>query len=151
MTISLESSARVMSHPHVDTDVIVRLLTGDDTVKQAAAASLFEQVASGNLTIAASDTVIADAVYVLSSSKLYRLARQHIASMLRPLVALPGFHVQHRSIVLRALDLYETTNLDWGDVMIAASMERTGSTVLYSYDRDFDRLKGLTRLEPSPA
>lgn len=138
-----------MSDPHIDTDVIVRLLTGDDVVKQDAAASLFKRVASGELTIAAPDTVIADAVHVLSSPKLYHLSREHIASLLRPLVSLTGFHVQQRTVVLRALDLYEATRLDWGDVMIAASMERARSTLLYSYDRGFDRLPSVTRREPA--
>ena len=140
-----------MSEPHIDTDVIIRLLTGDDAVKQAAAAALFEKVANGDLVIAAPDTVIADALHVLSSPKLYRLPRGQIASLLRPLVSLPGFRVQQRTVVLRALDLYAAANLDWGDVMIAASMERMGSTVVYSYDRDFDRLPHVTRNEPSTA
>lgn len=38
-----------MSDPFVDTDVIIRLLTGDDLQKQAEAAALFEQVEAGNL------------------------------------------------------------------------------------------------------
>lgn len=54
-----------MAHPFVDTDVIIRLLTGDDPDKQQAARKLFEQVAQGTLTLAAPDTVIADAVFVL--------------------------------------------------------------------------------------
>lgn len=71
-----------MSDPYIDTDVIIRLLTGDDVVKQVAAASLFERVASGKLTIAAPDTVIADAVHVLSSPRLYHLSREHVSSLL---------------------------------------------------------------------
>jgi hypothetical protein len=31
-----------VSDPHIDTDVIVRLITGDDPARQAAAAQLFE-------------------------------------------------------------------------------------------------------------
>ncbi len=137
-----------MSDSYIDTDVIIRLLTGDDPAKQAAAAALFERVASGELVVAAPDTVIADAVHVLSSRVLYHLDRDQIASLLRPLVSLSGFRVQQRAVVLRALDLYEATRLDWGDVTIAASMERSGSTVLYAYDRDFDRIAGIERREP---
>ncbi len=40
------------------------------------------------------------------------------------------------------------TNLDFGDAMIAASMEQARTQALYSYDRDFDKLPGLVRLEP---
>ena len=55
-----------MADPFVDTDVLIRLLTGDDLDKQARAATLFEQVEAGTLSVAAPDTVIADAVYVLA-------------------------------------------------------------------------------------
>jgi predicted nucleic acid-binding protein len=32
--------------------------------------------------------------------------------------------------------------------MIIASMEEAGSNTVYSYDRDFDRVLSVTRLEP---
>ena len=137
-----------MNDPYVDTDVIIRLLTGDDLNKQAAAAHLFEQVEAGVLTVAAPDTVIADAVFVLSSPRLYRRPRAEVAALLIALVRLPHFHVQHRRNVLRALELYGATNLDFGDVMIAAAMEETQSPFVYSYDADFDRLSGIERREP---
>ena len=50
-----------MTQPFIDTDVIIRFLTGDDPDKQAAATALFEQVEQGLLTVQAPDTVIADA------------------------------------------------------------------------------------------
>jgi predicted nucleic acid-binding protein len=52
--------------PLVDTDVIVRLVAGDDLAKQAAAAAPFQRVEEGAVTLAAPETVIADAVFVLS-------------------------------------------------------------------------------------
>jgi len=137
-----------MTQPFIDTDVIIRFLTGDDLEKQAAATDLFEQVEQGLLTVQAPDTVIADAVYVLSSPRLYHIARTDIQEMLAVLVRLPQFHVQNRWSVLRALDLYASTKLDFGDALIIASMEQQGSQVLYSYDADFDRFEGITRREP---
>lgn len=38
-------------------------------------------------------------------------------------VQVPHFRVRHRRAVLYALELYATTNLDFGDVFIIASME----------------------------
>jgi predicted nucleic acid-binding protein len=80
-----------MTHPFVDTDVLIRLLTVDDLEKQAAAATLFEAVEAGELTVAAPYTVIADAVYVLSSPRVYYKSRAEVAAMLIPLVRLSGF------------------------------------------------------------
>jgi predicted nucleic acid-binding protein len=56
--------------------------------------------------------------------------------------------VQDRRAVLKALNLYASTTLDFGDAYIAASMDRMGSRTVYSFDRDFDRIKGIRRLEP---
>jgi len=137
-----------MTYPYVDTDVIIRLLTGDNPTKQAAARVLFEQVEQGQSTLAAPDTVIADAVFVLSSPRLYHLPRQQVAALLIPLVRLPHFRVKNRRVVLQALALYATHNLDYSDVFIVASMQRSASVTLYSYDRGFDRIAGITRQEP---
>jgi predicted nucleic acid-binding protein len=137
-----------MSFPYIDTDVIIRLLTGDDPKKQAAASTLFERVEQGQLTIAAPDTVIADAVFVLSSPKLYHVSRVELKELLTPLVRLPHFRVQNQQSVLRALEIYASTKLDFGDTMIIASMEQQGSRTLYSYDTDFDRCQDITRQAP---
>ena len=137
-----------MSDPFVDTDILIRLLTGDDPQKQAAGQALFESVEQGSLTLAAPATVIADAVYVLSSPRLYAQPRAQVAAMLTRLVRLAHFKIGQRRTVLRALDLYGTTNLDFGDAMIVANMQRVGSPALYSYDQDFDGIQGVTRQEP---
>src|SRR3990172_9629683 len=138
-----------MSDPFVDTDVIIRLLTGEDKKKQADAVALFEAVEAGQQQLVAPDTVIADAVYVLSSPRLYHKPRPEVQSLLTPLVRLAGFRVQNRRTVLRALDLYATTKLDFGDALIVAALEQRGSRVLYSYDQGFDRISSITRRTPS--
>jgi predicted nucleic acid-binding protein len=139
-----------MPYPFLDTDVIIRFLTGDDPIKQEKAAKLFEQIEQGKLTVAAPDTVIADAVYVLSSPRLYNVPRHEVASLLIPLVRLPGFRVKERRTVLAALTLYGsgTTKIDFGDAMIAASMRQSGSTTVYSFDADFGKIEGISRREP---
>ena len=137
-----------MTTPFIDTDVIIRFLTGDDPEKQAAATTLFEQVEQGLLTVTAPDTVIADAVYVLSSPRLYHLARSAVKELLGALVQLAYFQVQNKLTVLRALELYGSTRLDFGDTLIIASMEQQRSQILYSYDADFDRFEEISRQEP---
>lgn len=140
-----------MSDPFLDTDVLIRFLTGDDLQKQAEAATLLQQVEAGDLKVAAPETVIADAVYVLASPRLYNLPRPRVRDLLTPLVRLPGFRVRNRRAVLAALDIFASQNLDFGDAMIVASMRQAGSRILYSYDTDFDRVPDITRRTPSEA
>jgi predicted nucleic acid-binding protein len=140
--------SNTIADPFVDTDVIIRLLTGDDPDKEAEAAALFQAVEAGQVSLLAPDTVIADAVYVLSSPRLYNLPRRQIQALLMPLLRLPGFEVRNRRSVIRALELYASTRLDFGDALIVASMEQRGSRVLYSYDTHFDHIPGVDRRSP---
>ncbi|MDQ3044412.1 MAG: hypothetical protein M3R06_04565 [Chloroflexota bacterium] len=96
----------------------------------------------------APEIVIANAVFVLSSKRLYALEREHVAELLSPLVRLPGFHVRNRGAVLRAFAIFATNRVDCGDVMIVANVERTGIGEMVSYNRDSDRFPDINRSEP---
>jgi predicted nucleic acid-binding protein len=61
-----------------------------------------------------------------------------------------GFEVLHaaQKDFPSALNLFKTyEGLSFGDATIAAYMQREGIEYLYSFDDDFDRLDGITRLE----
>ena len=137
-----------MAYPFIDTDVIIRFLTGDDPRKQAAAAALFQRIEQGALTVAAPVTVIADAAFVLHSPRLYNKPRPEVQALLTPLVRLPHFRVQQRRMVLRALELYGGSASGFGDAVLLAAMQQAHSTTLCSYDEGFDKVAGVTRLEP---
>lgn len=133
---------------YVDADVIVRLLAGDDPVKQQRAAHLFEQVEAGQLQLTTPVTTLADCLYVLCSPRLYHFPRAEVVARLLTLVRLPNFRIRNRRTVIRALELFASTTLDFGDALIAATMAESGTTEVYSYDEDFERLPGITRREP---
>lgn len=137
-----------MSIPHVDTDVIIRLVTGDDPAKRQAATRLFQRVENGELELAIPDIAIADAVYVLASRRLYGLPREDVAMALTTILRLSGIHVRNKRTMLEALDLYRSTNLDFGDCYIVASMRQSDTRIVYAYDRDFDRFPDVQRREP---
>lgn len=134
--------------PYVDTDIIIRLITRDDPKKQEKAAKLFEKVENGELILTAPDTVIADAVFVLSSPKLYHLPRTEIRDVLTSLLRYTNFKVDNKQAVTTALDLYASTNLDFGDCLLIALTTQTKTKEIYSYDHDFGKIKGITRKEP---
>ncbi|MBM3129464.1 MAG: type II toxin-antitoxin system VapC family toxin [Chloroflexi bacterium] len=140
------SSRKIRGLPLIDTDVIIRLLTGDDLEKQARARGLFKRIEAGEVIVFAPITTIADCVYVLSSPSLYKLPRAEVVGLLLPILRLRGFRMQDRRAVLKALDLFAATTLDFGDAYLAASMERLRSRTVYSFDRAFDRIKEIQRL-----
>jgi len=133
----------------VDTNIFLRHLTGDDPDKAQACFELFRKVQTGQVTLTTSEIVIAEVVYVLSSTQGgYGLSPAEIRQRLYPLLSLRGLKLPHRRMYLRALDLYASHPIDFEDAVIAAHMERQKLSELYSYDRHFDRLPQLARLEP---
>ena len=138
-----------MNEDYVDANILLRLLTGDDPQKQQASLRLFQDVRDGRLILHTPDTTIADVIYVLTSRKHYNKTRAEAAALVAPLVQLRGFKVKHRQAVLRALDLFGMTpDLDFGDALILALMERERRLTVYSYDPDFDQFPHAQRLEP---
>lgn len=132
----------------IDANIFLRHLTRDDPVKAERCYELFKRAQANEVELTTSESVIAEVVYVLSSSKqLYQLSREEIRARLYPLLLLPGLRLAHRKMYLRALDLYALYPIDFEDALAAAQMERQKITEIYSYDRDLDRLD-LRRLEP---
>jgi predicted nucleic acid-binding protein len=132
----------------VDANVFIRLLTGDDPEKAARSLALFKRAQRGELTLVTSESVIAEIAYVLSSRTTYRIARATIAAALGPLVADPSLQIDHKEAILRSLELWKESTLDFTDCLSAEHVRRANLDGIYSYDRDFDRVPDIHRLEP---
>jgi predicted nucleic acid-binding protein len=133
---------------HLDTNVFIRHITQDDPQMAQQARSLFKQLEAGQATATTCEGVIVEAVQVLSSRALYNLPRPQIRQHLSNLLSLKGLRLPRKRVYLRALDLYATSNLDFVDALIVAHMERDRSSVIISFDQDFDRISQISRREP---
>jgi predicted nucleic-acid-binding protein len=99
----------------VDTNVFIRLLTRDDLAKAQRCAALFRRARQGTARLVTSESVVAEIVYVLSSRATYQMARADIVTLLRPLLRIRSLRLEHKRSVLRALDRYATSSLDFED------------------------------------
>lgn len=93
----------------LDTNVIVRLVTADDSDQLQAARAVFE---TGDLWVC--KTVLLETEWVLRYS--YELSRSVIRDALRKLLGYPRLQVEDRSAVLRALTLYDQ-GFDFADAL----------------------------------
>lgn len=143
-----QAPPQFVSVPYLDANVIIRLTTGDDPAKKLASRMLFRCVERSEIVLATPVTTIADVVFVLASRQNYSLPRSAVRDLLVPLLLMPAFRVPDIETALRALDVFASTRLDFGDAMIVAAMEAAGSGTLVSYDRDFDAIPGVIRVEP---
>lgn len=126
----------------VDTNILVRHLTGDPT-KMAARATAFLEIESELLL---TDLVVAETVYVLES--FYEAPRQQVAEAVRSLLALDSVVCVDPALLLRAVEVYETERIDFAEAYLVACAESTGVDKVASFDRSLDRVGTIERIEP---
>jgi uncharacterized protein len=130
----------------LDTNILVRYVTGDNPEMTEQAIQLLEAVERGGETVAVSSLVVFEAVFVCERS--YRLSIETIRERLEPILLMPGMKLADKQLYVRAFDLCLDLNVPFGDAFSIAFMEESDITEVYSWDRHFDRVDGITRLEP---
>ncbi|CAN5503545.1 PIN domain-containing protein [soil metagenome] len=139
---------------HVDTNIILRYLLDPANEAEAemarASQDLFKRVDAGSETITTSEAILTEVVYVLQSNRWYNLSESEISERFKPIIQLPGLHISNKRRYLRALDIFVThaPHLDFEDAILVAIVEAENPPVLYSFDRDFDRVPQIERREP---
>ena len=93
----------------VDTNVVVRYLTGDDPGQAARARAVID---AGDVFV--STTVLLESEWVLRS--VYGLSRTEVAAALRAFAGLPGLSVESPTVLSEALDHAER-GMDFADAL----------------------------------
>jgi len=131
----------------VDTNLFVRYLTDDDPEKADRVEALLGEASAGKVRLVTADLVLVELIWVLESS--YDMKPGEITPMIRAILATPGLAVINGALMARALDHYESKNIDIVDGYIAALMEKLNITDVYSFDRKhLSRLDSMKRIEP---
>ena len=128
----------------IDTNVLVRHLTGDPREMAARATAFLQEARDLLLT----DLVAAETVYVLES--FYEAPREEIAQALRSLVAFDSVVCVDPALLLRAVEVYEIDRIDFAEAYLVACAESTGIGAIASFDRSIDRVNTVRRVEPPP-
>jgi len=126
----------------VDTNVLVRHLTGDPPAMAACASAYLR----AELELFLAHLIVAETVYVLES--FYVAPRVRVAQVVRSLLALNAIVVVDRDVLLRAVEVYETDRLDFAEAYLVACAESTGVERIASFDRSIDRVTTVERIEP---
>lgn len=125
----------------IDANVLVRHLTGDPPDQARSATTLLAETSDLVLL----DLVLAEVIYVLES--VYVVPRAVVAEFGRSIVAFPGIRTLDPGLLVRTLEIYEVAAIDFADAYVAATAEVLGVSVT-SFDRDFDRVPTVARVEP---
>jgi predicted nucleic-acid-binding protein len=124
----------------VDTNVLVRLLTGDDA-RQTAAAEAF--VARGAWV---SHLVLVETIWVLTS--VYGIDAAGVAQAVDLLANHRDLTLQDGDTVMAAVDLFRSKpSVSFSDCLVLEAARKAGHLPLGTFDRDLARFSGAERVE----
>ncbi len=130
----------------LDTNLLLRFLSGQPPAQAEAAKRLFSQAAAGDVILDVSPVIVAEAYYTLTS--FYGVDRKTAAEQISLLIQQYGVRLRDADQVFGALRLLQTAKIGFADAFLAAGAMAEKVPVA-SFDRDFDKLKGMTRFEPT--
>jgi predicted nucleic-acid-binding protein len=126
----------------LDTNVVVRLLVGDDPAQTRKAEKVFLEHVNG-AGVFISLVVLAEVGWVLAAA--YSWDRTTIHSRVQRLVRTRNVRVEELELVEAALDEYESGKAQLADYLIAG-VARAVSDTLLTFDKKLGRSLGVTLL-----
>jgi len=130
----------------IDSNVVLRYLTKDPPKMASAALRTLDDARNGRISLILTPLTVAEVVWVLES--FYRHPKAKIAEIMVQFLFCDGLEVENLDLIIEALTLYQGKNLDFADAFLAAIALRRGPQAVYSFDQHFNRIPGITRLEP---
>lgn len=130
----------------LDTNIFISFLTDDVPKKADACEAIFKKAVEKQETFFTTDLVIAEIVWVLES--FYKLPGNEVQDKVEKILNTPNLICPNKDLILNALILYSEKNIDFIDAYNALILKDNGIKELYSYDKHYDRIDWLTRLEP---
>ncbi len=126
----------------IDTNLLIRFLTGDDPKK----AEAVEKLLKSGKPLFIPDLVFAEIVWVLQS--FYEVPREIIYARLKSVVGFKNIDCDKILLTQSLENFINNPHLSFVDCYLTALIQTGKGKILYSFDRGFDNLLKDKRLEP---
>lgn len=130
----------------VDTNILLRFLSGEPVRQAEAAKKLFSEAAAGEVVLDVSPVIVAETIYTLLS--FYGVERKEAVEKLLMLLRQPGLKIRDAAQVFSALERLRAANVGFADAFLAAGGAAENVAVA-SFDRDLDKFPDIKRFEPA--
>ena len=124
----------------IDTDIIIRFITQDDNQK----AKKFQVWLKKNKKILLSDVTVAETYWVLKS--FYGFSQKRIIISLESLVSYNNI-VCNKVLLLSTMAQLKRYKISFVDAYASAYSLLENDGKILSFDKDFDKIKGIKRIE----
>jgi len=130
----------------LDTNILLRHLLQDHAEQSPRATAYLARIESGDIRVRIAETVIFETVFTLQ--RQYGQPKSAIRDILVPLIELPGIVLPGKRRMREVFDMYVDLNISFVDAYHAALMKRLGLRDIVTFDRQFNRVRGVRRVEP---
>lgn len=123
----------------IDSNVLLRFFTADDSGQNERATKLLQSAADGKVRLLCGPPVLFEVAWTLRSA--YRVPPDRVLAALQALFGLPGLEFTDAPVVGEALTASSLTGVDFADAYIAASARAAGCDGIATFNtKDFGRL-----------
>lgn len=131
-----------------DTNVVARIVLGDDPQQAALAARQWlAGLRTGGIFLPV--VVLMEVVWVLARTA--KLSRERILSELQRLTDMEGVWVENVPVVRRAIQLYANSSADFADCLVLESARSADALPVHTFDRRFARHAEVSLITPEAA
>jgi predicted nucleic-acid-binding protein len=130
--------------PSLDTNILVRILTGDDARQSASARSLIENRADHDELLFVPLTVTLELEWVLRAA--YGFAKEEVLATLVGLLETRELEFQDEASIERSIHLYRSGNADFAECLHIGSAITHDRAPLLTFDRKAARVDGAMML-----
>jgi predicted nucleic-acid-binding protein len=130
----------------LDTNIFLRYFLKENESVFRRLEKLFSEIILGNIIGVANAMIIAEVVWVLSRS--YKWNKEKICDNIEFILITPNIRFKDKAILINAVNVYKEKIIGFIDAYNYSYMKANGIDEIYSFDRDFDELQDVKRLEP---
>jgi predicted nucleic acid-binding protein len=130
----------------LDTNILLRHLLQDVPGQSERATDFLQEIQEGRLDARISELVVLEMVFTLE--RTYKRRKPEIGAAVLALLDLPGLELPGKQHFREVFDRYVDLNISFADAYHSVLMDRLGLQEVVTFDRDFDRVPGIKRLEP---
>ncbi len=131
----------------IDTNVFLRHFLADDPDKAKAAQALLLRVEAGTERVTTSPLVLFELVFTLH--RKYSVPKQDVVSLITGVLDYRGLHLAGKELWRDALHIWVSHSIDFTDAYNVAYMRSLGVSEVYAWDRGYDHVSRIHRLEPT--
>lgn len=124
----------------VDANIIIRFLLNDHPRLSVSAKSIFLKAQKGATKIYFDEVIVAEVIWTLSS--FYKIKKADLVDRLEKLISQSWVANPKKNLILKALDLYNSSNLHYIDCWIFV-LSKSLNMPLRTFDKSLEKIKNF--------